>query len=258
MRRALVTGSTKGIGREVAKLLVVRGFEVTVHGRDTGAAEEAMRDVGAAEAVGADLANLNDAEFLAEWAADRGFDVLVNNAGRLPAEPTPMTQLSAADYEPMMRIHVWSPLTLANAVLPTMLRRNGNGRIIWVSSEIALAPHPVIGPLSAPYVVSKHAQLAVSRLLQLQALQALPERCTVTSNVVVPGPTLTEGMRAAKDAVMPDLTPEEAVANYGPLARLSRAHDVASLIAYLAGPESVATRGAVLRADGAMTASVGG
>jgi NAD(P)-dependent dehydrogenase (short-subunit alcohol dehydrogenase family) len=258
MRKALVTGSTKGIGREVARLLVARGYEVTVHGRDTGMAETVMREVGAADAVGADLADLGDIEFLAGWAAEKGFDVLVNNAGQLPSRPVPIPQVPTAAYEPMMRLHLWAPLALANAVLPGMVVANDHGRIIWVSSEIALAPHPVVGPTSAPYVISKHAQLMASRLLQLEAAQVLPETGTVTSNVVIPGPTLTEGLREVGAAVMPDLTPEEAVAGYSPLARLTPPVEVASLIAYLAGPESAATRGAVLRADGGMTASVGG
>jgi NAD(P)-dependent dehydrogenase (short-subunit alcohol dehydrogenase family) len=108
----LVTGSTDGLGRAVARELAGRGADVVVHGRDPGRVEAAAREVGAAGAHVADFARLDDVRRLAAEA--RGVDVLVNNAGVTVRERT----LSADGHELTFQVNYLAGFLLARAMDP--------------------------------------------------------------------------------------------------------------------------------------------
>ncbi|HEV2874690.1 MAG TPA: NYN domain-containing protein [Thermoleophilaceae bacterium] len=129
-QRNLITGSTDGLGRRVAAELAGRGAQVIVHGRDPGKVEEAAHEVGAAEGLVADLADLAQVRRLADAAGQ--LDTLVNNAGVIEPE----RRESADGYELTLAVNHLSHFLLTELLLP---RLREPARIVNVSS-IGQAP----------------------------------------------------------------------------------------------------------------------
>jgi NAD(P)-dependent dehydrogenase (short-subunit alcohol dehydrogenase family) len=124
-QRILVTGSTDGLGRQVARELARRGGHVLVHGRDPGKVEEATREAGAQAGLSADLADLAQVRRLGEEAG--ALDTLVNNAGVIESE----RRESADGYELTLAVNHLSHFLLTELVLPRMREP---ARIVNVSS----------------------------------------------------------------------------------------------------------------------------
>ncbi|GAB4400508.1 MAG: SDR family oxidoreductase [Rhodoferax sp.] len=256
-RRALVTGSTAGIGWAIARELAAEGCEVIVNGRDPARLEAAVQRIHAAvpgSAVMGVLADLERADGCANLVAAAGdVDILVNNLGIF--EPRPFTQIEDAEWERMFSVNVMSGVRLARALVPQMLARNW-GRVVFISSESGICPPAEM----VHYGVSKAAQLAVSR--------GLAESCAgtgVTVNAVLPGPTRTEGVAQffGKLAQQAGQSVAEAEAAFfrtarptSLLKRLIDPREVATLVAYLCSPLSAATNGAALRVDGGVVRSL--
>jgi NAD(P)-dependent dehydrogenase (short-subunit alcohol dehydrogenase family) len=250
-RRALVTGSTAGIGWAIARELAAEGAHVVVNGRDAARTAEAAERIRAGvsgarvDAVAADLADAAGCAALAEAAGE--VDVLVNNLGIFEARA--FERIADADWLRFFEVNVMSGVRLARHHLPRMKQR-GWGRIVFISSESGICPPGEM----AHYGMTKSAQLAVSR--------ALAETCTgteVTVNAVLPGPTRTEGAveffaRAARKSGR-SLAETEAdfFAQARPTSILRRLIDpaeVAAMVAYVCSPRASATNGAALRVEG--------
>jgi NAD(P)-dependent dehydrogenase (short-subunit alcohol dehydrogenase family) len=255
-RSALITGSTSGIGEAAAVAFAQAGFAVVVNGRDQARADAAAGRVAEASgsthvrAVAADVATAEGAQTLIDAFGE--IDVLVNNAGVF--EPTPVLEISDEEWLGYFEVNVLSGIRLARHYLPGMVRR-GWGRVIFVSSDSAL----LIPTEMVHYGVTKTAQLAVARGLAQEV-----KGTGVTVNTVLPGPTLTLGVRdfiAAR--VGADVPFEEAerrfIAEERPtslLGRLIRPEEVANLIAYVGSEAASATTGAALRADGGVVPTI--
>jgi NAD(P)-dependent dehydrogenase (short-subunit alcohol dehydrogenase family) len=250
-RRALVTGSSGGIGWAIARELAAEGASVIVHGRDTTRLTQAVERIhdqvlGAdVDAVQADLSEAAGCQTLVDAAED--VDILVNNLGIF--EPKPFESIEDADWLRFFEINVMSGVRLARHHLPLMKQR-GWGRIVFISSESGICPPAEM----VHYGMTKSAQLSVSR--------GLAETCAgsgVTVNAVLPGPTRTEGVgeffgKLAREAgqSLQD-TEREFFAHGRPTSLLKRfiePAEVAALVAYVCSPRSAATNGAALRADG--------
>jgi NAD(P)-dependent dehydrogenase (short-subunit alcohol dehydrogenase family) len=137
VRTALVTGSTDGVGRAVARMLGGEGFRVLVHGRDRERGKAVVDEIaaagGAAEFLRADLASLAEVRRLAsavEGTADR-LDILINNAGIGTAGAE--RQTSADGYELRFAVNYLAGFLLTRLLLP-LLRRSAPSRIVHVSS----------------------------------------------------------------------------------------------------------------------------
>lgn len=245
-KTALVTGSTKGIGLAIARLLAAEGAHVTINGRSQEGAEAAARAIGAgARGVAADVGTADGCALLVQQVPT--VDILVNNAGIF--EPKPFAEIPDADWERMHQINVMSGVRLTRAYLPGMLKRNW-GRIIFISSESGVqVPEEMIH-----YGMTKAAQLAL-----VNGTAQLTRGTGVTVNGVLPGPTASEGVtdfvgRLAADAGQTAGEFEQeffrSVRPTSLLQRFASVDEVASMVAYLCSPLASATNGAAVRVDG--------
>ena len=250
-RRALITGSTSGIGLATAEAFAAAGAEVVVNGRDEQrAADTAARVGGSTRGIAADVGTAEGVAALVEAVPD--VDILVNNAGIFAA--TPVFEIPDAEWQRFFEVNVLSGIRLARRYAPRMAER-GWGRVIFVSSESSvLVPTEMVH-----YGMTKTAQLSVSRGMAQELTGS-----GVTVNSVLPGPTLTPGVETfVRDRVGDDIPFEEAerrfIAEERPtslLGRLIRPAEIANLITYVASEASSATTGAALRADGGVAPTI--
>ncbi len=254
---ALVTGSTAGIGLEIARKLAVEGAKVIITGRNKAKLDQAVDSIGASggAGVGGVLADASTAEGAAALVrATPRVDILVNNLGIY--EMKDFAAITDADWRRYFEVNVLSGARLARAYFPRMLERNW-GRIIFISSESGLVtPGEMIH-----YGMTKTAQLAISR-----GLAGLTKGTKVTVNSVLPGPTRSEGIIDFLKSIAsdPEAPPERIEAEFfakgrpsSLLQRMIEPDEIANLVAYVASPLSSATNGAALRVDGGVTPTIG-
>jgi NAD(P)-dependent dehydrogenase (short-subunit alcohol dehydrogenase family) len=129
---ALVTGSTRGIGREVARQLAARGYHVIVTGRDGHAAGRAAAEIGA-NAVGRALDTSDPASIDALARSIERLDVLVNNAAILLDEGKSIVEVTAEEFEQTWRVNTLGPFLMTKRLAP-LLRKSKHGRVVNVSS----------------------------------------------------------------------------------------------------------------------------
>ncbi len=250
-RKAVVTGSTAGIGRATAEGLARAGAAVVVSGRGAERVNEAVRQMQEAfpgseiSGIAADLATVEGARsFLAE-APDA--DILVNNLGT--AFLRDFANITDEDWLSLFQLNVMSGVRMTRHYLPRMVSR-GWGRVVFVSSESAVnIPKEMID-----YGMTKAAQLAISRGLAESVAGA-----GVTVNAVLPGPTRSEilGNWMAKQAEKQGITQEEAEQAFlksarptSLIGRFATSDEVANMIVYACSEQASATTGAALRVDG--------
>jgi len=265
-KRALVTGSTSGIGRGIATVLGGEGVSVVVHGRDRERAEETaalVRDAGGtAHLAFGDLASDDGAAAVAE-AVERhtgGIDILVNNIGGTESYGGQMLswfEIGTAEWIGTLQQNLVSAVRMIHAFVPAM-RERGWGRVINISSGGGAEP-----PVSVPdYCAAKAGlnNLTVSLSKELS-------RTGVTVNTVSPGCTRTDMFekslqRMAEANGWPDdyETREARFMDMGVFActseRFGRPQDVGTLVAFLASPLSAFVNGANYRIDGGQVQSV--
>ncbi len=252
-KRALVTGSTAGIGAAIAAELAREGASVIVNGRAAAGVEKAVAALktetgGDLIAFAGDLGTAAAAEALVRRHPE--VDILVNNLGIF--EPKPFEDIPDADWMHFFEVNVLSGVRLARAYLPTMKRANW-GRIIFISSESALQiPVEMIH-----YGMTKTAQIAVAR-----GLAEAVAGTGITVNSVLPGPTKSRGVvdfvAAVGGGASFDQYQTEFFQKIRPTSRLKRVEvpeEIASFVTYLASPLASAITGAALRIDGGVVKS---
>jgi NAD(P)-dependent dehydrogenase (short-subunit alcohol dehydrogenase family) len=253
-KRALVSGSTKGIGLAIARFLAAEGARVIVNGRSEASLAEARREILAAvpraqlDGFAGDLATAAAADAL--FRAHPHVDILVNNLGIF--EPKPFEEIPDADWQRFFDVNVLSGVRLSRLYLPGMKQRNW-GRIVFISSESGIQiPSEMIH-----YGMTKTAQIAVAR--------GIAETCAgtgITCNSVLPGPTRSAGV----DEFVKELSggqpfeqfEQEFFRSVRPtslMKRFATTDEVASLVAYVCSPLASATNGAALRVDGGVVKS---
>jgi NAD(P)-dependent dehydrogenase (short-subunit alcohol dehydrogenase family) len=256
-KRALVTGSTAGIGLAVAKALAREGAAVVVNGRTPERVGSAVKEVRAAApgmdvaGVPADLGSAAGCAQLVEAVPE--VDVLVNNMGIF--EPKPFLDIPDEDWFRFFEVNVMSGVRLSRFYLPAMLAKDW-GRIVFVSSESAVQiPAEMIH-----YGTTKTAQVAVARGIAETLVGT-----GVTANTVLPGPTRSEGVAtfvaqmAAQSGKDFATTEKEFFATARPSSLLQRfitVEEVANLIVYVCSAAAAATNGAALRVDGGVVRAI--
>ena len=179
--KALITGASSGIGREIARLLAARGYELVIAARREDRLEELKRTLGVPCKIACtDLSVRTEAERLFE--ENRDVDVLVNNAGFGVFGAFDETQLSR-ECE-MLDVNIFALHRLMKLYLAEFKKR-GSGRILNVSSSASFFP----GPMFSSYYASK---AYVTRLSLAVREELRREKSPVTVSVLCPGPVRTE------------------------------------------------------------------
>jgi NAD(P)-dependent dehydrogenase (short-subunit alcohol dehydrogenase family) len=258
-KRAVVSGSTAGIGFAVAEGLGRSGAAVVVNGRTQARVDRAvakLRDAPglglvAISGVAADLGTAAGAAKFIEAVPD--CDILVNNLGIY--EVKPFLEITDEDWLRLFETNVMSGVRLTRAYLPGMLSRRW-GRIVFVSSESAVnIPQELIH-----YGMTKTAQLAVSRGVAESVAGS-----GVTVNAVLPGPTRSEGIErylaeyAARQGSTVDEVERDFFREVRPtslIRRFASIEEVANMVVYACSAQASATSGAALRVDGGVVRGV--
>ncbi len=256
-KRALVTGSTAGIGFAIASALAAEGAHVVLSGRTQARVDDALVRLRAAcpqATVSGIAADLSTAAGVAQLlTACPEVDILVNNLGIFAS--VPFEAIDDSEWFRFFEVNVMSGVRLARHYLPQMKTRDW-GRIIFISSESGVCPPAEM----VHYGMTKSAQLSVSR--------GLAETCVgtrVTVNAVLPGPTRTEGVGeyfenlAKQQKVSFADIEKQLFASARPtsiLKRLIEPAEIASTVAYLCSPLSAATNGAAIHAEGGVVRSL--
>jgi NAD(P)-dependent dehydrogenase (short-subunit alcohol dehydrogenase family) len=256
-KRAVVTGSTAGIGFAIAGALAFEGTSVVVNGRTRdrviSAVSEIRRHTPHANVRGI-AADLSTPAGIATLCSDTPeAEILVNNLGVFEAKN--FASITDADWQRIWETNVMAGVRLSRHYLPKMLAANW-GRILFISSESAVnIPVEMIH-----YGVTKTAQVSLAR--------GLAETTTgtgVTVNSILAGPTRSEGVEQfvqglAKSEGVDEATIErEFFSKMRPsslLKRFASPREVANLVAYVCSPLSSATNGAALRVEGGVLRSI--
>jgi len=250
-KRAVVSGSTAGIGLAIARGLAAAGAHVVINGRTDERVQAAIADIRGTNAdadlsgVAADMATAAGAAALV--AQVQHADILVNNVGT--ANLAPFQDLTDEHWTTLFDLNVMSGVRLTRHYLPGMVAQ-GWGRVVFISSESALN----IPPDMIHYGMTKTAQLSVSR-----GVAESVAGTGVTVNAVLPGPTSSElllnwlGPIAKEQGKSLEQAEQDFLAANRPttlIKRLATTAEVANMVVYVCSEQASATSGAALRVDG--------
>jgi 3-oxoacyl-[acyl-carrier protein] reductase len=237
---AIVTGASRGIGAAVAERLAGDGFTVVInYSGDTRSAEALARTIegkgGRTLTVKADVSDPNAVRgmFDAAEAAFGGIDVLVNNAGIMMLAK--VADSDDALFDRQIAVNLKGSF---NAMREAARRLHDGGRIVNFSTS-------VVGTKLETYSVYAATKAAVETMTAILSKEMRGRNITV--NAVAPGPTATDLFLNGKS---PELV--ERLAKMNPLERLATAADIASVVAFLVGPDGGWINGQVLRANGGL------
>ena len=242
---ALVTGSSKGIGRAIAERFAAEGADVVInYNSDPRGAEEAVVAArtfgGRAIAIQADLGTVAGVRALvAQSIAQMGrLDILVNNAG--VEKHAPFWEVSEADYDTVLNVNLKGVFFTTQAFVEHLRRDGRTGRIVNISSVHEELPFPNF----AAYCASKGGLRMLTRNL---AVELGP--LGITINSIAPGAIATP----INTALLNDAVKLRSLTEQIPLGRLGRPEDVAGLAVFLASSEAQYVTGATYVVDGGLT-----
>ena len=256
-KKALVTGSTAGIGFAIARALAREGASVVITGRTQERVDNATQNVrqeirdAKISGIAADLATPDGISKCIQ--AVPTVDVLINNLGVY--ELKPFEQITDDDWHAIIETNFMSGVRLSRRYLPQMKAVNW-GRIIFISSE------------SATNIPVEMIQYGVTKTMQVALARGLAETTAgtaVTVNSVLAGPTRSEGvekfisdMARTKNVAPGDIEKEffRTVRASSLLQRFATTDEVAALVTFVASPLSSATNGTALRVEGGVVRSI--
>jgi len=236
-RKALITGSTGGIGGEIAKALHAQGAVVTLSGTRRAVLDELASSLG--ERVHVVEANLSDRDSVenlvpAAEAAMEGLDILVNNAGI--TRDGLFMRMKDEDWDAVIAVNLTSAFRLSRAAVKGMMRRR-SGRIINIGSIVGSTGNPGQGN----YAAAKAGLIGMTKALAAEVASR-----NITVNCVAPG---------FIQSPMTDVLNEkqrEAILGTIPMGRLGSGAEVASAVVYLASQEAAYMTGQTLHMNGGM------
>jgi NAD(P)-dependent dehydrogenase (short-subunit alcohol dehydrogenase family) len=232
---ALVTGGSRGLGREMVRAYAAHGADVVIVSRKIAACEAVAEEARAmgrqALPIAAHVGRWPEIDALVEqvYAHFGRIDILVNNAGMSPRQPS--HEVSEELFDSVVNLNFKGPFRLAALVAKRMSDGDG-GVIINVSSAGALIPHPGVVPYAG-------AKAALNAMTVSFAHEYGPK---VRINTLSAGPFLTDISKA--------WSPEKRKRSNNALGRPGRPEEVVTTALYLASPHSSYTTGALVRVDG--------
>ncbi|HJQ21563.1 MAG TPA: 3-oxoacyl-[acyl-carrier-protein] reductase [Gemmatimonadaceae bacterium] len=235
-RTALVTGSTRGIGRSIAQRLSDSGANVAVVGRDQGKADEAAAMLSNAKGFACDVSDANAVAGLVE-SVEKAFgavDILVNNAGI--TRDNLLMRLKDDDWDAVLAANLKAAFVAIRAASRGMMKRRW-GRVINIASVVGIVGNKG----QANYAASKAGLIGLTK----SVAKELASR-NILANVVAPGFIETD-MTAAMTAEA-----RETLSKQIPLERLGKPEDIAGLVAFLASDHAAYITGQVFVVDGGM------
>lgn len=256
-KKALITGSSKGIGFQIAAILAKEGAHVVLNARSAADIETAKKKILAetpsaqVSGVASDVGTEDGIQKLIREIPD--VDILVNNAGFF--EPRPFAEIRREDWQKMFDTNVLSGAELTQYYLPRMIKRN-QGRVFFISSESALN----IPVEMVHYGMSKTAQLAVAR-----GAAELCKSTNVTVNSVLPGPTMSEGVEefvkalATQQKKSVDQAAKDFIKDHRPSSinqRFATPEEIANVVVFLSSEKAAMINGASVRVDGGVVKTI--
>jgi NAD(P)-dependent dehydrogenase (short-subunit alcohol dehydrogenase family) len=254
-KKALVSGSTAGIGLAIASSLAQESAEVIINGRSESSVKQAIAEIQqtTGKTVSGFAGDLTKADVVQALIAKYPqVDILVNNLGIF--EPKEFEDIPDEDWQRFFDVNVLSGVRLSRLYLAGMKQKDW-GRIIFISSESGVQ----IPPEMIHYGMTKSAQISVARGLA-ESLAGTQ----ITVNSILPGPTRSRGVGDFVEALAKSENKSQAafeqeffesVRPTSLIKRFATTEEVANLVTYVASPLSSATTGAALRVDGGVIKS---
>ncbi|KOY14796.1 SDR family NAD(P)-dependent oxidoreductase [Paenibacillus xylanivorans] len=256
-KTALVTGSTKGIGKAIAIELAKEGVNVLINGRNDEDVERTINEIKSdfpttsPQKATADLVDKGQREALFEKHPQ--IDILVNNMGIY--EIMSYDDVDDEVWEKYFRTNVLAANGLSKFYLPKMVN-NGFGRIIFIASEEAVMPSGQM----PQYCMTKSMLLSLSK-----SLSKLTIGTEVTVNTIMPGPTLSENVQQIIESIYPDesMTFSEKEKDFmkknlpqSEIQRFIKPIEIGRLAAFVCSPYAAAFKGSPIRMDGGMVPTI--
>jgi len=236
-KRALVTGASGGIGREIAKALGKAGATVALSGTRLSALEDTAQQMeGHQVIVPCNLSKMDEVDALVPKVEEAlgGLDILVNNAGI--TRDNLFMRMKDDEWDEVIRVNLTSAFHLSRAVLRGMMKQR-YGRIIGITSVVGVVGNPGQGN----YAASKAGMIGMSKALAYEVASR-----NITVNTVAPGfigSAMTEELNdKQKDAILAKV----------PAGRLGTAEEVAAAVVFLASEQASYITGHTLNVNGGM------
>jgi NAD(P)-dependent dehydrogenase (short-subunit alcohol dehydrogenase family) len=248
-KTAIVTGSSKGIGEGIARVLAREGANVVVNSRKKAECARLVEEIvsagGKAIAVAADVSRKNDvAAMTAETIAQFGaIDILVNNAG-IEAPPCLLKDIPEEQWDRVLGVNLKGVFLCCQAVIPQMMKQGG-GRIVNIASTAGMRM-AFFG--SAEYTASKHGVAGLSQHLAWELADS-----GITVNTVCPGGVLTPLMESRTTPEFRDSLVKRLV----PLGRFCSIEDIGEAVSFLGSDRAALITGQTLAVDGGLLTGFG-
>lgn len=230
---AVVTGASRGIGAEIARVLAEAGMRVSVLGRTSDLLYQVAERIGAVAVAQVDVTDRAsiEAAFASVRARAGAITMLINNAGQ--ARSSPLEKMNDALWHQMLSVNLTGVYQCSKAALPDMLQA-GRGRIVNIASTAGLIGYPYV----SAYCAAKHGVIGLTRSLALELA-----RKNVTVNAVCPGYTDTELVRAAVSNIRDHTGRSEddaiaALVARNPQGRLIQPREVAETVRWLCSAQA--------------------
>ncbi|MCQ5456146.1 SDR family oxidoreductase [Bacillus paralicheniformis] len=256
-KTALVTGSTKGIGKAIAIELAKEGVHVLINGRNEEEAERTVNEIKSAfpatspQNAAADIVDIKQREALFKKYPQ--IDILINNMGIY--EIMEYEDVDDEIWEKYFRTNVLAANSLTKFYLPKMLKSDF-GRIILIASEEAMMPSGQM----PQYCMTKSMLLSLAK-----SLSKLTIGTEVTVNTIMPGPTLSENVKQIIEGMYPDegMTFSEKEKKFmttnlpqSEIQRFIKPIEIGRLAAFVCSPYASAFKGSPIRMDGGMVPTI--